>query len=224
MTKSDWLSNSLMGVAVSCALGMTALSLRREFRSEPMAVAAAPTPPPKIVADWKDYAVQGHSRGQKSAPVTIVEFSDFQCPYCRALASNLDSIVTQFPRDVRVVYRHFPIERLHAHAYDLAMGSECAAEQGRFFAFHDVVFARQKAVDSVPLSRIAQLASIKNNARFLECVASGRFGHVIEADRAAARKLHARGTPTVLINQRLYFGVLSTPTLRAAVQDALKKN
>jgi hypothetical protein len=114
-------------VLTICAAVVTGLLVRREFAGP------AETARPAIretVRDWQAYGDGRHRVGLEEAVVTIVEFSDFQCPFCRVAAGKLDSLRDEYPRDVAVVYRHFPVPQ-HRHAVAAAQASECAGAQGR---------------------------------------------------------------------------------------------
>jgi predicted DsbA family dithiol-disulfide isomerase len=197
-----------------CALALTILALRREFGG-----GDEPLPPgSRFVAqpDWASYATLGHRLGSADAKAVIVEFADFQCPACRELEATLRHARRRFGEDLAIVYRHFPLARIHPFAYGAAQASECAALQGRFDAMHDLLFDHSDALGRVPWRQLAEAAGVENMRAFERCIADSTTRSVIESDHEAARSLGARGTPTVLIN-----GVRFTGSIPERVLDSL---
>lgn len=208
------LLDAATGVLVLCALLVTGLVVRREF---------FPTVPrpgsPERVADAASYAAAGHRMGPADAAVTIVEFSDFQCPFCRVFAARLDTLRRKYPKDVAVLYRHYPLKG-HAHAADAARASDCAARQGRFAAYHDALFAAQDSIGVVPWTRFAVAAAVADTVAFARCTAE-RGGGQLARDSADARRLGVRGTPTIVIGGTRLVGAVESDTLEAYVRRIL---
>lgn len=218
--KKEWLQHIATGVLVFCALAVTALVVRRElFSGEVMTMVAPPNAP--VVDDWEAYASSGHRMGPVYAPVTFVEFSDFQCPACRVLASSLDTLRARYGDKVRVVYRHFPLKS-HHHAVAAARASECAAAQGRFKPFHDALFARQDSVGLVPWTRFARDAAIPELPAFEACMQQAGPLAALDRDTAAGNRLGVSSTPTLLINGRQVVGAPPLSTLDAFVKHELR--
>jgi protein-disulfide isomerase len=217
MKKTDVLQNLVTGVLVVCAVVVTGLLVRRELFAPTPAGPGAP-PPPSVVSGWRAYANGGNGSGPGGAPVTIVEFSDFQCPFCRLMAARLDSLRAEHPRDVRVVYRHFPLPSIHPHAIQAAQASECAGEQGRFWPMHDALFARQDSIGKTGWERFAETAGVANLAAFTACMSRPGESTALHPDTAAGNELGIRSTPTLLINQHRINGAISLDSLRAFVR------
>jgi protein-disulfide isomerase len=215
--KKEWLFNSAVGLMVLCALLVTVLVVRRELFAGNGATSAADL---VYVDGWREYARGGHLMGPKRAPVTLVVFSDFQCPACRVLAGSVHEVRTRHPGAVNVVYRHFPL-RAHAAAIPAARASECAAAQGRFEAFHDVVFARQDSLGRLPWASLARDAGVPDLAAFDRCERDASPLPALAADTAAGARLGVTGTPTLLINGRRLVGAPATSVLDEYVREAL---
>ena len=158
--------------------------------------------------------------GPADAKVTIVEFSDFECPFCKESFQTIRSLLNEFPDDVRLVYRHFPLRSIHPLAQDLAHASMCAHDQGKFWAFHDQLFIQQESVTRENLDRIAQQVGLDTRA-FRRCQDSNRFKEAVDADFADAISLGGRGTPTWVVNGRRLEGVLPLDIWRSIVQESL---
>jgi len=158
--------------------------------------------------------------GPADAKVTIVEFSDFECPFCKSSFQTIRSLINEFPNDVRLVYRHFPLRTIHPLAAELAHASMCAHDQGKFWAFHDQLFIQQGTVTRDRLDRIAQQVGLDARA-FRRCQDSNRFKEVVDGDFADAVALGGRGTPTWVVNGRRLEGVLPIDIWRNIVKEAL---
>jgi len=205
------LSNAATAVLVCCALVITGLAVRRELGSA-APVATPYTEQVRPVRDWRSYA-SGSRIGPAGAAVTIVEFSDFQCPYCRTMADRLRALRQAHPDEVTLIYRHFPLS-YHPHARSAARASFCADRQGRFEAFHDALFAAQDSLDGTGWQRFAGIAGVPDAAAFDACLRDGASLEAVERDVAAGRKLGIAGTPALLVN-----GVLITGESLATLED-----
>ena len=197
------LSNLLTTVLVVCAVIITGLVARREL------FAPGPAPAPVTVVpveNWQSFAATGSALGASNAPVQIVEFSDFQCPFCARVAPELRQLQERYPGQVAVVYRHFPLESIHPHAFAAAVAAECAGEQGRFQAFHDALFAGQDSIGKQPWSAYATQAGIANAAEFDVCVREQRFAERVRRDMEDARAAGVEATPSYIFGGRMMTG------------------
>jgi protein-disulfide isomerase len=213
---SERLSSLASVVVVCCAVVLTALVVRRELFQP------ASRTHDRAVADWRRYAAQGRRTGSADAAVTVVVFSDFQCPACRQLADQLDSIRARHPGQVAVVYRHFAITPVHPFAQAAARASECAGLQARFDAFHDALFREQALLGTVPWRHFATEAAVPDLAAFDRCVAGTAPDAAVARDFQAGRELGVSGTPTLLINERRIEGTPPLPELEAYVRRGLR--
>lgn len=141
---------------------------------------------------------EDHVRGDPDAPVTVIEYSDFECPFCGEFHPTLERLVSESD-DVRWVYRHFPLPSLHPNAWMAAEASECAAEQDAFWAMADAMFESQElGLSRSRLSTLAEKIGL-NISRFDECLDSGRYASKVEADASDAEVAGATGTPFTVI-------------------------
>lgn len=149
---------------------------------------------------------EDHIRGNPNAPLVIVEYSDFDCPYCKSFHVTMQKIIEEYGPSGKVswVYRHFPLTSLHPSAPYIAEASECVAELGgndAFWKFTDMVFGERGANDLTNLSLLpsyAEAAGVSVTA-YEECVDSGRNREKVEEDAANAQMIGARGTPHSII-------------------------
>jgi protein-disulfide isomerase len=162
--------------------------------------------PPRITV-----AAEGPSVGPAGAPVTIVEFSDFQCPYCARAGAVVKQIHERYPTQVQFFYRHLPLERIHPNARGAAEASGCADAQGRFWDYHDKLFANQRALSAADLQRYAKELGL-DTAAFEQCVKERKFQAQVDRDLAAAAEAASSagkrglGTPAYFVNGILLTG------------------
>jgi hypothetical protein len=139
--------------------------------------------------------------GAPMAPVTIVEFSDFQCPHCAAAHPELKRLVREFEGQVKLVFKHFPLSS-HGHAIAAARAAEAAARQGKFWPMHDLLFAHQTELEEANLERYATMLEL-DLERFKADFASSEVAARVDADRKEGERLGLEGTPTLYVNGRL---------------------
>lgn len=218
MNTKDLLNNVLVTTAVICAVVTTGLTVRREFFLDQPAASQEPV----HLKNPGQYAV-GHYFGAPNAAVKIIEFSDFQCPFCKQFEDSTWSVVRKrFPNDVALIYRHWPLTT-HKHAYAAARASECAAEQGKFAAFHNILFEKQDSIGTKPYSEFAVEAGVPDTVAFNACNVRTEKVPTIERDIAAAHELQARGTPTIIVGDRRFPVNPSTEQLVSVIEEELQK-
>jgi protein-disulfide isomerase len=218
MKQSSALSNLATGVLVVCAVAITALLVRREFFSAPPPRAAVTEL--RQLTDWAPLAEEGTRMGPADAPVQIVEFSDFQCPFCAVVQETLATVRARHPERVAVVYRHFPLDAIHPHARTAGAAAECAGEQGRFEPYHDLLFARQDSIGRTPWDRFAEEAGVPDLDAFRRCVDEGRHAERVDRDARVAAELELEATPTLIVNGAIFTGAPSEAELERLVQNA----
>jgi len=189
---------------------------------------AAPTPQaaarPQGPDTAKTYAVpvgDAPIRGNKNAPVTIVEWSDFQCPFCSRVVPTLKQIEEKYGQDVRVIFKNNPLP-FHQRAMPAALAAECANEQGKFYQMHDELFANQRALEDADLEGYAKKIGL-DLGRFTSCFKSQKFKSRIEAQQREGMQFGARGTPAFFINGRFLSGAQPLPAFQALIDEELKK-
>ncbi len=159
------------------------------------------------------------SRGPVDAPVTIVEFSDFQCPFCRRAAETLKAILDHYGPQVRVVFRNLPLP-MHPDAQRAAEAALCANEQGRFWEMHELLFQNQAQLQAAALPKYAVHVGL-NEDKFAACVDSRRYGFQVRTDSDEATKYGISGTPTFFINGRFFSGALPYESFTQVIDEEL---
>ncbi len=142
----------------------------------------------------------GPSLGPPQARVTIVEFSDFECPFCRKLQPVLRKVLERWPNEVRRVYKHFPLDR-HRHAFGASKASVCADRQGRFWEFHDALYREGQDMSPQGVASVAKALGLELGP-FEACLRDESTGSAVQADRSVAARAGVRGTPTLFVNGR----------------------
>ena len=162
----------------------------------------------------------GPSRGPADAKVTIVEFSDFQCPFCQRAKPVLDEVEKRHPKDVRIVYRHLPLDSLHPRARASAEAASCAADGNKFWEYHDKLFANNRALSDAELRKYAAEVGLEA-AAFDECVKSRKHASAVEADVEEAKKLGITGTPAFVVNGIVMTGLQTPDALDVVIKEEL---
>jgi len=144
-------------------------------------------------------------RGSPQARVMIVEFSDFQCPFCRKVQSTLKNLLEKYQGQVSLAYRDFPLRGMHSQAELAAEASRCAVEQGRFWEYHDLLFANPDKLNRAGLAGMAQSLGL-NEKQFDACLSSGKYTKQIEQDLQDGIRAGVEGTPGIFINGILLSG------------------
>lgn len=169
-----------------------------------------------------DVATAGYpSRGPANAQVTIVEFADFECPFCGGFYPTLKLVEKNYADKVRLVYRQFPLTTIHPNAQKAAEASLCANDQRKFWEFYDALFSDQSRLDIPSLKQRAQTLGL-NTATFNTCLDSGSQAATIQKDRDEAQKIGVNSTPTVFINGRL-LGGRSYAEIQEVIEDELQR-
>lgn len=224
---SDSFSKAMTGVLAVCAISLTILAIHRELTAKAVSADGPRTgieAAPLARETWKTLIEGGHRRGPVASPVTIVVFTDFECPACRRLAlSGLRGVVERFEGEVAVVYRHWPLP-YHRFAMPAARAVECAHAQGNFDRFADLLFEKQDSLGLKSFESYASDAGVADSARFAACAHSSTPVPAIEHDRVLPSRIGAEGTPTLIVNGVLIRGVPDSARLDSIIIAANRKS
>lgn len=169
-----------------------------------------------------DVASTDPVRGPNSARVTIVEFSDYQCPFCARVTPAIAKVLATYGDRVRLVWKDFPLEDIHPRAVELARAARCAGEEGKYWEFHDRVFASQEQSGTLPIDDYAKALGIQPRD-FAECVKSGRHAKAVVEGQDAGTRLGVESTPTLFINGRKVTGAQPFEVLARVIDDELAR-
>jgi protein-disulfide isomerase len=160
--------------------------------------------------------------GPKDAPLQIVEFADFECPYCAVAAGEIKELREKYPSAVSVTYRHLLIPG-HVNAPGAALAAECANEQGAFEQYYDVLFKNYDKLSKQNWIELAKQAKVADVSAFESCIRSTRLAARIDADTAVAPRLGLRSTPTWIVGDSIFAGAPSMAQLEGWVQAAMNR-
>ncbi len=204
---------AVLSIGMFNAVGL----LPREFLGRAEARTSRP------LSDLTDRVDPGrdHLRGPAEAPVTLVEYGDFECPYCGRAAPVVEELLARFPDQLRFVFRHLPLVDVHPNAALAAQAAEAAGAQGRFWEMHDLLFNNQDELDQHDLSRHAADLGL-DVATFESDLRSGRFGPRVAQDVNSAEEAGVAGTPSFFINEVRYRGAYDVETMETLVRRVLR--
>lgn len=164
---------------------------------------------------------QSHTKGPKDAWVTIVEVSDFQCPFCNRVNPTLKQVQDKYGDDVRIAFKHNALP-FHQRAKPAAKAAECAGDQGKFWEMHDQLFANQRQLEDADLEKYAAAVGV-NMGEWKSCYNSNKHDAKIDGDQRQASALGARGTPAFFINGRYLSGAQPLASFERLIDEELKK-
>ncbi|HEY3601756.1 MAG TPA: thioredoxin domain-containing protein [Chthoniobacterales bacterium] len=166
-------------------------------------------------------AATGPVKGRTNAPVTIVEFLDFECPFSSGMSPTLQAVEKKYGDKVRVVCRQYPLSS-HPNAQKAAEASLCAQDQGKFWEMHDAMFADQKKLGVEQLKATAASLGL-NTDNFNKCIDSGEKHAIIQADLKEGQAAGVSGTPAIFVNGRFFSGVVPMEQLTTVIDDELRR-
>jgi protein-disulfide isomerase len=167
-----------------------------------------------------------HTKGKDSAKITIVEYSDFQCPYCQKHEASIEQALKDFPNDVRVVYRYFPLSSIHPFAQKSAEAAECGAKQGKFWEMHDQLFALGASSAGLSIDGMKKIAAdlkLDTNA-FNKCLDNDETKSIVDQQYQDGATAGVSGTPANFINGKLVEGAVPYDQFKASLTAAGAKN
>ncbi len=160
------------------------------------------------------------SRGKADAKVTVVEFSDFHCPFCKRVQPTLTQLLAKYPNDVKLVYKHMPIDQLHPQARRAAEASWCAQQQGKFWEYHDLLYSGGPDGSEPTLSAVAGRAGLDPSA-YQQCMGSGKAAAVVQQHVEEGAKFGVSGTPGFFVNGRFLNGAVPLEAFVQVVEEEL---
>jgi len=223
--KNLFMPGAILAGGAMIALSIFAGGINLSFEKGPSEAVSeqAPDEPiaPSVNAD--DYV-----RGNPDAPITIVEYSDLECPFCKQFHSTLQQALTDYGDQVRWVYKHFPLDALHSKADKEAEAAECAGELGgseKFWAYIDRIFAVTPSNNGLDLALLPQIAKEigLDQAAFEGCLNSGKYAEKVEKQYQEGLRLGVNGTPGSFVNGTPVRGALPYENLKAIIEAELQK-
>ncbi len=162
------------------------------------------------------------SLGSTSAPVTLIEFSDFQCPFCQRVEPTLKRLRTTYGDKLRIVWKDFPLTQIHPQAFKAGEAAHCAGEQGKYWEYHDQLFANQQALQPADLKKHAADLGL-DATKFGACLDESKYGERVRDGVSQGSQLGVNSTPTVFINGRRLSGAQPYETFTAVIDEELAR-
>jgi len=191
----------------------------RSLRSQAKVVVHLKAPPvfrAQVAADGAPF------KGSATAPVTIVEFSDFHCPFCKRVQPTLAQLVSKYDGKVKLVHRDFPIDQLHPAARKAHEAARCANDQGKFWAYHDKLYENAPKASPEQLKAYAKEVGL-DLAAFEQCVSSGKYQAAVQKDNDEGTRAGVTGTPAFFINGRLLSGAQPLESFVSLIEEELAR-
>lgn len=178
----------------------------------------APTGPIDVTVGKDDWVL-----GKDDAKVTLVEFSDFECPYCSSFKSVIDQVRQAYPDDVRIVYKHYPLSTIHPNAQKAGEAAECAGDQGKFWEMHDKLFANNTTLTVANYKTWAKELGL-SESKFASCLDGGEKADDVAADQSYGDSIGVAGTPTSYVNGNIVSGAQSYDYVKNLIDQELAKS
>lgn len=159
-----------------------------------------------------------HASGPSSARIVLVEFGDFQCPYCGAAYPELKAVKRAMGDELRFVFRHFPLVQQHPHALQAAVFAEAAASEGKFWPMHDALYEHQNALDAPDLVRYAHRIGLAEAT--IEAALRGEFRRKVERDFESGQRSGVLGTPWIFVDGQRWEGEVTADAILSAFRGA----
>ena len=168
-------------------------------------------------------AADDPAEGAATAPVTLVEYSDFQCPFCQRVAPTLRELRTKYGDKIRIVWKDFPLTQIHPNAFVAAQAGNCAREQGKFWEYHDRLFANQGALQPEFLKKYATEVGM-DATKFNACLDSAKYEARVQESLGTGTGLGITSTPTVYVNGRMVNGAQPIEVFTGIIDDELARS
>ncbi len=160
------------------------------------------------------------SKGAEKAPVKIVKFEDFECPFCKTVQPTLAELLKKYDGKVRLIHKDLPLEAIHPQATLAAEAARCAGDQGKFWQYHDALYGKAPKLGAADLKAYAKEVGL-DTASFDQCVESGKHKNAVQKDLAEGAKLGLTGTPSFFINGREISGAQPAEAFAAIIDEEL---
>jgi protein-disulfide isomerase len=194
----------------------------------PSAPTAPGAPAAPAVGDVRPVTKDDHVRGDKNAPITMIEYSDYECPFCSRFHPTMKQALEEYKGKVNWVFRHFPLSQIHPNAQKAAEAAECASEQGKFWEMTDKMFEKQAV--GLALSQLRGYAGesgVKDLNKFDDCLSSGKYAARVQSDQQGGDEAGVTGTPGTIIlgkdgQSQLVPGALPYESVKAIIDSMLQ--
>lgn len=224
MKSKELFSHTFSSVVIVVMLLIVAILVRWEFFSTDQQRPSQLLPTrTRQIKNWQDLKLTGYRSGPLNSQVQIVEFFDYECPFCKATQPAIKAVRKKYPKKVVVVHENFPLQQIHPYAFKAAIAAECVrrANPAKFMAYHDLLFANQLRLGSLSYVKLAKRVGITDTTTLHRCIKKQKTTAIIKSGQKLGNQLNISGIPALLINGTLETGAISTIQLDSLVQIAL---
>lgn len=222
--KTSIFEKTLSALLTFSACVIAIVMARQEFFADKLSAAArSVSASPVFRSEWRTWLPSGHTIGRTAAPLQIVVFSDFECPFCAKFANRWKGLQRRYGDSISMTFLHYPLS-IHRFAVPAARAAECAADQGRFQEFHDLLFLKQDSLGLKSWGSYAEDASIPQPQDFLNCTLAQASNDRVERGKAIGKAIQVKGTPTVVINGWIYPRTPDDSTIERLFRTAARGN
>jgi protein-disulfide isomerase len=219
MASNNLFKNIATSVLLACAAMVAVSMVHREFFTP----AQDGILTGQHIANWKDLAAnRTPTTGNADSPVTILDFSDYECPFCKSLEGKLRTLAAQQPDVIRIIRYEFPLTLIHPYAYEAALAGKCAAKQDVVGSFQTLIYQNSTKLGTLNWRNLAANANIPNLDKFTSCLEQKKLAGEVDADIAVGQRLGFKSTPTLVINGDVVSGDQSKETLSKLVKRYAK--
>lgn len=211
------ISDLLSAILVVCALVITAMVVRQQLFSIPQ----KPELDIKKIKNWQKFDFKGPKSGAENAPIRIVEFYDYQCPYCKKVQPALQKLLEEYPKQISLTHHHLPLP-IHKEAIPAAIAAECARNQGMFKPMHKLIFNHQKQLAQLSYDSLAKEAGIDDIETFKACLNKQQIKDRVIKSLEQSEELGIDATPSFLIDGQLVSGALPYDRLEELVKNTME--
>ncbi|MCL5031300.1 MAG: DsbA family protein [Bacteroidetes bacterium] len=208
------IDNIFTSILVICALIVTFLIVRKEFLTGDQTINIS------SVDNWKELITHDGKIDTNSPKVYLIEFFDYECPYCNTLDATLDTIQSKYNDKIKIIRYHFPLN-IHPLAYRAAIAAECASKQDYFDMYHKELMRNQYKLNSINFTEVARQIGIKDIGKFQKCVDHEETADIIAKNVQLAKEYKITGTPTLIINDKMISGVINSKTIEKIIKEFL---
>jgi protein-disulfide isomerase len=207
-----------------CCVTVTTLALKQYFFPPAPRAPEIPTQAVKgrLLPDSAQIGIGSLRIGAKDAPFQLTEFADFECPFCSVAARQIHELRAKHPGAISVTFRHLLIPG-HTHSPLAALAAECAGDQGAFERYYELLFQHYSKLTERTVRALAKEAGVARMSDFDTCIANNRYASRIDADTLAARMAGLGGTPSWIVGDSIYGGILANSQLEAWVTSAMSR-
>jgi protein-disulfide isomerase len=175
-------------------------------------------PTPTVKGSDIEITSTDHVRGNPNADITIVEFSDYQCPFCQRFHNTMKQAMDTYGNDIRWVYKHFPLDSLHPYARQAAQAAECAGDQDKFWEYTDELYDNQSSIKPAYFAELAKELNL-NTSDFESCLSSEKYASKVNSDFNLGRQAGITGTPGGFVNDQQLRGAIPIDQLSSMIES-----